>query len=222
MKIFLDSGNIEEIRVWEPKVDGFTTNPTLMRKSSVENYTKFAKGVLTITDKPVSFEVFADDFKEMETQAKEISSWGENVYVKIPIMNTEGKYSYKLIERLLNNGIKVNVTAVMHEDQVMNLPIESKMPFIVSVFAGRIADIGVSPERTVEVIKSRMPDNCEVLWASPREVFNIYQAEQAGADIITCTPEIIEKYHKMKGRDLIELSKETVEMFYKDGQGYSL
>lgn len=221
IKIFADTSNLNEIKDLNknPIVSGFTTNPTLMKKAGILNYTDFCKEVLKCTDKPVSFEVFADDFREMERQARIISSWGDNVYVKIPITTTEGEWNKEFISRLIKDGIKLNITAITHWEQTLYL----HDPAIISVFAGRIADTGVNPVSIVQTIK-RLHPNSEILWASPREVFNIYQAQKAGADIITCTPEIIRKYEAMKGKDLFKLSMETVEMFYTDGKsaGYTL
>lgn len=211
MKIFLDTSDINEIRALKDKVDGFTTNPTLMRKEGVVDYEKFCKEVLAeVGDKPVSFEVFADDFDEMERQARTISGWGENVYVKIPITNTRGESSIELVEGLQRDGIKVNITAVFTYDQLVGLS-DSVTPRIVSIFAGRIADTGIEPQMFRYGL-------AEILWASPREVLNIYQAEQAGADIITITPELFRKYEKMKGYDLNQLSLDTVKMFYQDAK----
>jgi len=219
MKIFVDSGNINEILKWveNPIVEGVTTNPTLMHKAGVKDYEGFAKDILANTDKPVSFEVFSDEWDEMERQARKIASWGENVYVKIPITNTKGELSLELIEKLNGQGIKINVTAVFTFDQIGGINMAEGVPIIFSVFAGRIADTGIDPS----VVLSRIVDATseqEVLWASPREVLNIYQAEEAGADIITCTPALIKKYEELKGKDLEEFSLDTVKMFYKDGK----
>lgn len=216
IKIFLDTSDINEIRALKNKVDGFTTNPTLMRKAGVDNYEKFCKEVLSeIQSKPVSFEVFSDEFDEMEQQAKIISSWSENIYVKIPITNTKGKSSIDLINKLQFDGIKINITAVFYFDQLNGL-IDHMTPRIISIFAGRIADTGIEP-------KMFKYGFAEILWASPREVLNIYQAEKAGADIITVTPELFRKYEKMRNYDLRQLSLDTVKMFYSDGQaaGYN-
>lgn len=221
MKIFLDSSDINAIKEFEPKVDGFTTNPTLMKKTGVVDYEKFCKEVLSIVNgKPVSFEVFADEFDEMERQARIISNWGENVYVKIPITNSKGESSVDLIKRLAD--IQLNITAVFTSKQVFDLP-EFEKPTIVSIFAGRIADTGKDPLPIVENCL-KISGGAKILWASPREVLNIYQAEEAGVDIITVTPELFTKYEKMKGKDLEELSLETVQMFYNDAQeaGYKL
>lgn len=217
IKIFLDSSEINAIREYEEKVQGFTTNPTLMRKAGVIDYEKFCKEVLAeVGNKPVSFEVFADDFEEMERQARLISSWGDNVYVKIPITNTKGESSAGLIKKLFD--LKLNITAVTQVSQARNLKSVVNSKSIISIFAGRIADTGKEPEESITNSKSLIGGLVQILWASPREVLNIYQAEEAGADIITCTPELIYKYEKMKGKDLNELSLETVKQFYNDAK----
>src|SRR3990167_7750456 len=221
IKIFADTSDLEAIRELDknPLVQGFTTNPTLMNKAGVKDYKKFCKEVLNITDKPVSFEVFADDFKEMERQANIISSWGENVYVKIPVTNTKGESSIPLINKLY--GILLNITAVLSTEQIKQLALTA-VPAdksIISIFCGRIADTGKDPVEVMKFARMTVPESwLQLLWASPREVLNIYQAEAAGADIITCTPELIAKYEKMKGKDLDELSLDTVKMFYEDGK----
>jgi len=223
IKIFLDSGDLETIKKYKDRVDGFTTNPTLIRKAEVKDYEKFCKEVLEVVgDKPVSFEVFADDFDEMERQARIISSWGENIYVKIPITNTKGESSSDLIKKLSKN-IKINITAVFTLEQFYS--IKTFEPAIISVFAGRIADTGESPISIIRTIKSKSIMTFEeILWASSREVLNIYQAEQADADIVTVSPDLFDKYEKMKGKDLNELSLDTVKQFYNDAKesGYKL
>ena len=224
IKIFADTGDIEEIKKLNqnPLVAGFTTNPTIMYKAGITDYERFCREVLDITDKPVSFEVFADDFDEMERQARIISSWGENVYVKIPITNTKGESSIELINKLLLANIKLNITAVFTLEQVREIVVKAlitdKKKVIVSVFGGRIADTGVDPTIYIKRIRSILPRWVELLWASPREVLNIYQADWAGCNIITCTPDLIEKYEKLKGKDLTEYSLETVRMFFRDGK----
>ena len=223
IKIFLDSSDISAIREYKDKVQGFTTNPTLMRKAGVTDYKKFCKEVLAeVGNKPVSFEVFADDFDEMERQAKLISSWGDNVYVKIPIMNTKGEGSFGLIKKL--SDLKLNATAVTEITQVESLKTLINPESIISIFAGRIADTGIDPMEYVSKAKNLVGESVQILWASSREVLNIYQAQEAKADIITCTPELIAKYEKFKDMDLDELSLETVKMFYNDGKeaGYKL
>ncbi len=211
-----------------PLIKGFTTNPTLMRKAGVTDYAAFAKDVLSeIKTKPVSFEVFSDDFKEMERQARIIASWAPNVYVKIPVMNTKNESAAPLIKKLAGQGVKINVTAILTLPQVKEVAraLSPNIPAIVSVFAGRVADTGIDPiplmQESKEILKPY--PKYELLWASPRELFNIYQAEFAGADIITVTPEILKK-GEMVGTDHHELSLQTVKMFYDDGQkvGYTL
>lgn len=222
-KIFLDSSDLNAIRSFKDGVQGFTTNPTLMRRAGVSDYERFCRLVLeAIPDKPVSFEVFSDDFSEMERQARRISSWGSNVYVKIPITNTSGDCAIELIRNL--GDIKLNITAITTVDQIRNIYHVLSPGSIVSVFAGRIADTGIDPTMSISESKIIVGEHIQVLWASPREVLNIYQARESGADIITCTPELIAKYEKFRGMDLDRLSLETVAMFYEDGRaaGYSL
>lgn len=211
-----------------PHIKGFTTNPTLMRKAGVTDYVAFAKDVLaSITDKPISFEVFSDDFSEMERQARIIASWAPNVYVKVPITNTKRQSSFDLVRRLSHEGIKVNVTALLTLDQVAHVipAIAPGVPAVISVFAGRIADTGVNPIPIMIAAKKMTAPfrNIELLWASPRELLNIFQAEYAGADIITVPHDILKKVEKV-GYDHSELSLDTVKMFYDDGQkvGYAL
>lgn len=211
----------------KPFIKGFTTNPTLMRKAGVTDYAGFAKDMLGhIKDKPISFEVFSDDFKEMERQAKIIDAWAENVYVKIPITNTKKESSFDLIKKLASEGIKLNVTAILSIDQVKHIipALTAKTPAIVSVFAGRIADTGRDPipimKECVELLSGH---SAELLWASPRELLNIIQADEIGCDIITATPDVLKKLEKV-GYDLEAFSLDTVKMFYDDGQkvGYKL
>lgn len=201
-------------------VRGFTTNPTLMRKSGVSDYETFAREALGATGgMPISFEVFADDFDEMERQARQIATWGEAVFVKIPVTNTKGASSVALIQRLSGAGVKLNVTAILTLEQVREVvdALDANTPAIVSVFAGRIADTGRDPVplmREAKAICSTKP-KAELLWASPRELLNIFQAEECGCDIITCTSEILKKL-AMVGKPLDELSLDTVKMFYND------
>ncbi len=230
IKLFADGARLEDMLTLakDPLIKGLTTNPTLMRKAGVTDYVAFAKEVLShITDKPISFEVFSDDLSEMEEQARIINSWGSNVYVKIPITNTRGESTFEVIERLSRDGIKVNVTAILTLAQVERVSgaLVSETPAVVSVFAGRIADTGIEPidvMRAAKQILKKLP-NAELLWASTRELLNIYQAEYAGADIITVTPDILGKLSKV-GYDHDKLSRETVQMFYDDGlkAGYTL
>ena len=211
-----------------PRIDGFTTNPTLMRKAGITDYIGFAKEILqTIDDKPVSFEVFADEFEEMERQAREIATWGSNVYVKIPVTNTKKISSASLIKKLSAEGVQLNITAILSLEQVSDVAeaLKNGSSSFVSVFAGRIADTGVDPvplmKRALEILKP--VSNAELLWASPREVLNVYQAESIGCHIITATNDILKKLD-LKGKDLEEYSLETVQMFFDDAQqaGYRL
>ncbi|MEO8666070.1 MAG: transaldolase [Ignavibacteria bacterium] len=229
IKIFADGANVTEMKkiYSEGVVKGFTTNPTLMKKDGVKDYVAFAKDVLSeIKSMPISFEVFTDDFESMERQAREIASWGENVYIKIPITNTEGKPSYELIRELNSDGMKLNITAILTIEQVEKVAenIISDTPTIVSLFAGRIADTGRDPvpyvNKSVDILKN-LP-NAELLWASSREVLNIFQAEECGCQIITVTNDLLKKL-SMYDKDLKELSLDTVKMFYNDAKsaGYS-
>jgi transaldolase len=202
-------------------VKGFTTNPTLMRKSGVTDYEAFAREALAATGgMPISFEVFADEFDEMERQAKLIATWGDAVFVKIPITNTRGESSIPLIQRLSAAGVKLNITAILTLDQVREVvdALDPNTPAIVSVFAGRIADTGVDPVplmREAAAICAAKP-KAELLWASPRELLNIFQADEVGCHIITVTSDILKKYATMVGKPLDELSLDTVKMFYND------
>jgi transaldolase len=193
IKIFADGANVTEMKkvYSEGIVKGFTTNPTLMKKDGVIDYVAFAKDVLSeIKDMPISFEVFTDDFESMERQATEIGSWGENVYIKIPITNTKGETSYELIKKLSGKGMKLNVTAILTTEQVENVAkcVDPGTPLIVSLFAGRIADTGRDPipyvKKSLELLKENK--NAELLWASSREVLNIIQAEQCGVSDHYC------------------------------------
>jgi transaldolase len=204
------------------RVAGFTTNPTLMRKAGISDYPAFAKDILSvIKDRPISFEVFADEFAEMERQALEIRSWGTNVYVKIPVTNTQRKPSYELIQRLSDAGVQLNVTALLTLEQVRAVAqsLKNGAPSVVSVFAGRIADTGVDPMPVMAEALSilKIAPRAELLWASPREVLNIYQADQVGCHIITATNDLIKKLD-LQGKDLAEYSLETVKMFYDDAK----
>ena len=226
IKIFGDSADLEEMHSMSKKVQGWTTNPTLMRKAGVRNYRAFAQRVLhSFPEYPISFEVFADELPHMEAQAREIDTWGENVYVKIPVVNTKGFSTARLITDLASAGIKVNVTAVMcykQIDEVMGALLEA--PAIVSIFAGRIADTGRSPIGIVEhAVKRKVNVAHQILWASPRQVLDVYTADSIGCDIITITKDILQKM-KLEGKNLIEYSRETAEMFYNDARaaGYSI
>ena len=201
-------------------VKGFTTNPTLMRKSGVTDYEAFAREALeAVSGMPISFEVFADEFDEMERQAKYIATWGESVFVKIPVTNTRGESAVPLIRRLSSAGVKLNVTAILTLEQVRDVvdALDAKVPAIVSVFAGRIADTGRDPVplmREAAAITRARP-KAQLLWASPRELLNIFQAEECGCHIITVTGDILKKL-SMVGKSLDELSLDTVKMFYND------
>ena len=200
-------------------VSGFTTNPSLMRKDGVVDYLSFAKGLLEeITEVPVSFEVIADDFDEMERQAKILAELGHNVYVKIPVVNTKGESSYDLIQKLSTQDIQLNVTSVFTKKQILALAdiMSGDIDHIVSIFAGRIADTGRNPKKIVKFAVDIMPRNVFVLWASTREIYNIYQADKLRCDIITATSEIIEKYNSLREYDLNDYTVDTVQMFYND------
>ena len=211
-----------------PLISGFTTNPTLMKVAGVTDYKSFAKDILAhIKDKPISFEVFSDEFNDMEREALEIASWADNIYVKIPITNTKSESSVDLIDRLSSKNIKTNVTAMMTVAQVQSvLPALSKGPgSYVSVFAGRIADAGLDPlpimREVVDILKDH--PNIELIWASPRELYNVVQASDIGCDIITATNNILRKLPTL-GKDLDQFSLETVQMFYDDAReaGYTI
>jgi transaldolase len=201
-------------------VSGFTTNPSLMKKAGITSYIGFAKEVLKdIKEFPVSFEVFADDIETMEKEAEKIASLGENVYVKIPVTNSKGESTVDLMKCLAAKGVKINATAIFALEQVREVvgALKAGTPGIVSVFAGRIADTGVDPVPIMKEALSicRQKDGVELLWASPRETYNIYQADELGVDIITCTSDLIQKL-SLNGKDLMEYSLETVQMFLKD------
>ncbi|MDP6412945.1 MAG: transaldolase [Arenicellales bacterium] len=212
----------------EPYIQGFTTNPTLMKKAGISDYEAFAHDILqAIPDRPISFEVFADEFDEMERQALKIHTWGENVYVKIPVSNTRQEMSYDLVRRLSDAGVRLNITAILTLSQVQAVAdaVKDGPESIVSVFAGRIADTGLDPvplmSEALEILQ--VAPKAELLWASPREVLNIYQANSIGCHIITATNDIIRKL-SLAGKDLAQYSLETVQMFYDDATraGYQL
>jgi transaldolase len=222
VKIFADGADLKSMKeaAAEPLVKGFTTNPSLMRQAGVSNYKAFALDVLKlISDRPVSFEVFADDFPTMEAQGREIASWGDNVYVKVPVTNTKGEFAGPLMTRLSGSGIKLNVTALMTNEQVKRVAasLANDTPAIVSVFAGRIADTGRDPvplmREAVSLLKKR--PKAELLWASPRELLNVFQAHEVGCHIITASGDIIRKL-TLVGKDLGSYSLETVAIFYDD------
>lgn len=230
IKLFADGANLNEMLDLHqnPSISGFTTNPSLMRKAGVEDYRAFAHTVLRfIQDRPISFEVFADDFDAMEAQAHEIASWGKNVLVKIPVTNTKGQFSGPLIKRLSLAGIPLNITAILTLPQVQAVAdcLTDRAHSIVSIFAGRIADTGVDPvPMMMEALNILKPlEKTELLWASPREILNVIQANEIGCHIITATNDILKKLNLL-GKDLTKYSLETVCMFYDDAcsAGYSL
>lgn len=222
IKIFADGANKKEMLEMNQKkiIKGLTTNPSLMKKAGIKNYKDFAVDILqSIKTKPISFEVFSDNFNEMEKQALEIASWGKNVYVKIPITNTEKKSSSQLIKRLVKKQVKLNITAITNLEQVKATmsELDNSVPSIISVFAGRIADTGRDPipimTRCLQEVKKN--SNAELLWASPRELINIFQANNIGRQIITITKNIINKFHLIN-YNLDQYSLDTVKDFYKD------
>lgn len=225
MVIYADGADLAQMETLaaDDRVAGFTTNPSLMKKAGVTSYRDFAMAVLdAIGRKPVSFEVFADDFDTMERHAREIASWGPNVYVKIPVTNTAANPSYDLIWRLSRAGVKVNVTAILTAQQARIAVDSLNGTGIVSVFAGRIADTGSDPARVMRSARAKIGDSGTLLlWASAREVYNVVQAEEAGCDIITLSPDLIAKLAGF-GRNLSEYSLETVRQFHRDAAGFTL
>jgi len=230
VKIFADgadvAGMVELYR--KPYIKGFTTNPTLMRKSGISDYRAFALQVLqAIPDRPISFEVFSDEFDDMERQAREIASWGDHVYVKIPVTNTRRESACDLVRRLSHAGVKLNVTALLTLDQVREVTaaVAGGAPACISVFAGRIADTGYDPvplmAAAVELM--RLAPNAELIWASPRELLNIFHADAIGCHIITVTHDILKKL-SLVGYGLREYSLDTVKMFHADAKqaGFTL
>ena len=222
VKIFSDGADKEDMLDMASKtfIRGLTTNPTLMKKAGIKDYEAFAKDILsTIKEKPISFEVFSDDFDEMEKQAMKITSWADNVYVKIPVTNTKKESSKELIKRLVEKKVKLNITAIMTLDQVKTVlsVLDNKVPSIISVFAGRIADTGRDPIPLMNDCLKEMKINSksELLWASSRELLNIIQADQMGCHIITVTKDIIKKLQFIS-YNLEEYSLDTVKLFYKD------
>lgn len=222
IKLFADGANLSEMTAMyrDPRIVGFTTNPTLMRKAGVSDYAAFARDVLhAIPDRPVSFEVFADELDEMEAQARIIAAWGVNVNVKIPITNTKGVFAGPIIRSLSRDEIILNVTAIMTVDQVRLVAdaLAAETPAIVSVFAGRVADTGVDPIPHMIACRRELAQRpkAELLWASPRELLNLFHADEAGCDIITATPDILAKL-ALVGKDLAEYSLDTVRMFHRD------
>jgi transaldolase len=222
VKIFADGADFDGMvkMAHNPLIQGFTTNPTLMRKAGVNDYETFARRVLAaITDRPVSFEVFADDFPNMAEQARAIATWGPNVNVKIPVSTTKGQSSNELIRALSSEGVTLNITAIFTLDQVRGVAgaLDPSTPAIVSVFAGRIADTGVDPIPHMRACKDLLASRpkAELLWASTRELLNIFHAEEAGCDIVTVPNEFLAKLN-LVDKDLSEYSRETVLSFYKD------
>jgi len=204
-----------------PLIQGLTTNPSLMRKAGVTNYEAFAKEVLqSVTAKPISFEVFSDDFTEMRRQGLKIAKWARNVYVKIPITNSRGESSLPLVMELARDGVQLNITALLTLDQVRGVSdaLNPSVPSVVSVFAGRIADTGVDPEPMMRACVALLHNQpkAELLWASVREVLNIFQADRCGCQIVTVPHDILAKAIKMTGMDLTALSLDTVKTFAKD------
>jgi transaldolase len=222
VKLFADGADLAGMVAMRanPMIRGFTTNPTLMRKAGITDYETFARQVLAaIPDRPVSFEVFADDFDSMEQQGRVIAGWGRNVYVKIPVVTTSGEFTGPVIRRMSRDGILLNITAVMTVEQVIEVAeaLDPNSPAIVSVFAGRVADTGIDPmphmRACLKAVAKR--PKAELLWASPRELLNIFQADEVGCHIITATNDVLAKL-QLVGKDLTEYSRETVQMFYRD------
>jgi transaldolase len=230
VKLFADGADKAQMvkALANPLIRGFTTNPTLMRAAGVTDYQAFACDVLKVVkDRPISFEVFADEFCDMERQAHKIASWADNVYVKIPVTNTRGESSMDLVQRLSHAGVKINVTAVMTLSQVRAsaAALDGGAPSVVSVFAGRIADTGRDPvplmAAAVELVRAHA--DIELIWASPRELLNVFQADAIGCHIITVTDSVLAKLETV-GKDLDEFSLDTVSMFHRDAvrSGYQL
>lgn len=230
IKLFCDGADFSSLLIWaaDPRIKGFTTNPTLMRKARVVDYEAFARELIkVIPDRPISFEVLADNPDAMEEQALAISSWGRNVNVKVPVTNTWGAFTGPALRRLSRAGVALNVTALFTLDQVERVAacLDPGTPAIISMFAGRIADTGIDPApvmRRAARMLEPLP-NVELLWASPREMLNIFQAEDAGCHIITMLPDMLNKLD-LTGKDLEAFSLETVKMFYRDAcaAGYQI
>jgi len=230
VKLFADGADLEGMKDMASKsyISGLTTNPTLMKKAGISNYAQFAKEVLSeIQSKPISFEVFSDDLEEMMLQGQKIASWGHNVYVKVPITNTRGESTKPVVKFLTENGIKVNVTAIMTTEQIENIfeALNPNVASYISVFAGRIADTGINPmpvmERCLDILTGNK--QAELIWASPRELLNVFQANEVGCHIITATNDILKKL-ELVGYNLTEYSLDTVKMFYTDAKqaGFSI
>jgi transaldolase len=221
-KVFADGADLEGIRALasDERIGGFTTNPTLMRKAGIRDYAAFAAAALEIVaGRPISFEVFADDEAEMERQARLIATWSDDVYVKIPVTNTAGRSTAPLVRRLTGDGVKLNVTALMIPDQVREVTaaLAGGAPAYISVFAGRVADTGRDPLPILrESLQIMAPQpQLELIWASPRELLNVFQADEIGCHIITVTNDILGKLN-LVGKDLLEYSLDTVKMFHRD------
>ena len=231
IKIYADGADVNEIiKMSNDKfIDGFTTNPTLMARLGITDYLGFAKEVLSeVKDKSISFEVFSDDLDDMYRQALVLRDLGENVWVKIPVTNTKSIYTYDLINKLSHEGVKVNATALFTKDHIEKVysALNPNVSSIISIFAGRIANVGIDPEPTMEFASTLTKDHplVETLWASSREIFNIVEAARTKTDIITLPFSLIKAYHKDFGKDLDKFSLETVKMFYDDAKksGFSL
>ena len=231
IKIYADGADLDEMVKMDNKnfINGFTTNPTLMAKNGIKDYLGFAKEVLShIKDKSISFEVFSDNLDEMYRQALVLRDLGDNVWVKIPVTNTQSVYTYDLIHKLSSEGVKINATALFTKEHIESVynALNPNINSIISIFAGRIANAGIDPEPTMKFASELTKDSSliETLWASSREVFNIMQAERTNTDIITLPFSLIKAYKKEVGKDLDEFSLETVKMFYNDAQesGFSL
>jgi transaldolase len=231
IKLFMDGADLASIRnavEKSPMIKGFTTNPTLMRKAGIGDYGAFAKEAIGVVGNlPISFEVFSDTFEEMEREARIIASWGGNTYIKLPVTNTAGQSAAPLIRQLSRECLRLNVTAILTLEQVRIVvkALNPSVPSIVSVFAGRIADTGVDPVPLMLEAAGILRENqlAELLWASPRELLNVFHAEESGCHIITATSDILAKL-KLVGKDLAEFSLETVKMFYDDAKaaGFAL
>lgn len=230
IKIFADGADVQGMKEMykQPYIQGFTTNPTLMRKAGIQDYEAFCRQVLKeIPDRPISLEVFSDELPDMVRQARKLSGWGPNVYVKIPVTNTRGTPTTPIIQELSADGVKLNITAIMTLDQVRGVTeaLSEKTPAVVSVFAGRIADTGCDPvplmREALQIVKKK--PRAELLWASPREILNIVQADQLGCHIITVTNDLLKKL-SVVGTSLSDMSLNTVKMFYDDATaaGYQL
>ena len=230
IKLFADGADLNSILELykNPRIQGFTTNPTLMHKAGITDYEQFGRKLLAaVQDRPISLEVFADDLETMEIQARKIATWGSNVNIKIPVTNTKGEFAGSLISKLSAEGVQLNVTAIMTPQQVRKVAeaLDPRTPAIISVFAGRIADTGVDPMPLMRECLAALKDRplAELLWASPREVLNVFQANEVGAHIITATPDVLAKL-KLFGKDLDEYSLDTVKMFHNDATaaGFSI